>query len=33
VFVGASKVPSVDLANAEVVADCKIVNAAGETTA
>jgi hypothetical protein len=30
VFVGASKVPSVDLAKAEVVADCKIVNANGD---
>jgi len=33
VFVGASNVPSVERANAEVVADCKTVNAAGETTA
>ena len=32
-FVGASNVPSVVLANAEVVADCSTVNAAGDTTA
>ena len=32
-FVGASKVPSVVRANAEVVALCRIVSAVGETTA
>ena len=32
-FVGASNVPSVERANAEVVADCSTVNAAGDTTA
>ena len=32
-FVGASKVPSVLRAKAEVVADCSTVNAAGDTTA
>ena len=33
VFVGASKVPSVVRANADVVADCSTVSAAGDTTA
>jgi hypothetical protein len=33
VFVGASKAPSVLLAKAEVVADCRTVNDAGDTTA
>ena len=33
VFVGASKAPSVVLANAEVVALCSTVKIAGETTA
>ena len=32
-FVGDSKEPSVVLANAEVVADCRIVSACGDTTA
>jgi hypothetical protein len=33
VFVGASNVPSVVRANADVVADCSTVNAAEDTTA